>query len=46
MSPGELQVWNWEASGWATRLFLVRFSYAFRALLMISWKLNDGAAVV
>ena len=34
------------ASGWARRSFFVRFSYAFRALLKISWKLADEDAAV
>ena len=41
MAPGESQAWSWGASGWASRSFLVRFLYASRALLMISWKLYD-----
>ena len=41
MSPGESQDRSWEASGWASRSFFVRFSYAFSALLMTSWKLDD-----
>jgi hypothetical protein len=41
MSAGELQAWIWAASGWASRSFLVRFSYAFRALLIMSWNLDD-----
>jgi hypothetical protein len=41
MALGESQAWSREASGWASRSFLVRFSYAFSALLMISWKLDD-----
>ena len=46
---GELHFWSSAASGWASRSFFVRFSYAFRALLKISWKLDDdpeGAAVM
>ena len=38
------QAWSWAASGWESRSFLVRFSYAFNALLMISWKLDDDEA--
>jgi hypothetical protein len=41
MSPGELQAWSCEASGWASKSCFVRFSYAFSALLIISWKLDD-----
>ena len=44
MAPRESQAWSWAASGWASRSFLVRFSYAFNALLMISWKLDDDEA--
>ena len=43
---GELQFWRSVASGWARRSFFVRFSYAFKALLKISWKLNDEGSVV
>jgi hypothetical protein len=45
MALGESQIWSWVASGWASRSFFVRFSYAFKALLKISWKLDDEAAV-
>ena len=41
MAAGDSQVWSWAASGWESRSCLVRFSYAFSALLMISWKLDD-----
>jgi hypothetical protein len=43
MALGELQDSSWVASGWASRSFFVRFLYAFRALLRISWKLDDEA---
>ena len=39
MAPGELQDWNWAASGWTSRSFLVRFLYLSKALLMMNWKL-------
>jgi hypothetical protein len=42
---GELHFWSSAASGWARRSFFVRFSYAFRALLKMSWKLEDEVAV-
>jgi hypothetical protein len=45
MAAGESQAWSWDASGWASKSFLVCFSYAFRALLKISWKLFDEEAV-
>jgi hypothetical protein len=41
-----LQSWSSAASGWATRSFFVRFSYAFKAVLKMSWKLDDEDAVV
>ena len=41
MAVGESQTWSWEASGWVSRSFFVCCSYAFRASLMISWKLDD-----
>jgi len=41
MALGESQAWNCAASGCARRSFLVRFSYAFKALLIISWKLEE-----
>jgi hypothetical protein len=44
MSPGDSQVWSREASGWASRSSFVCFLYAFSALLMISWKLDDEEA--
>jgi hypothetical protein len=46
MASGESQASSWGESGWESRSFLVRFLYASRALLMISWKLDDEAAVV
>jgi len=42
MAVGESQAWSWAASGCERRSFLVRFSYAFKALLKISWRLEDG----
>ena len=42
----ELQSWSSTASGWERRWILVRFSYAFRALSTISWKLVDEVVVV
>ena len=45
MALGVSQISSWATSGWANRSFLVRFSYAFRALLKISQKLDDGAEV-
>ena len=45
MSPGELHDWSWAASGCASRSLLVRFLYLSKALLMISWKLEDVEAV-
>ena len=45
MSAGELQSWSWVASGWESRSFLVRFLYAFSALLMTIWKWFDEEAV-
>jgi hypothetical protein len=41
MAPGVLQDCNWTARGCASRSFFVRFLYASKALLMISWKLED-----
>ena len=45
MAAGESQTWSSEASGWVSRSCFVHFSYAFSALLMICWKLEDEAAV-
>jgi hypothetical protein len=45
MALGELQVWSSAVSGWARKSSFVRFSYAFRALLKINWKLDDEVAV-
>jgi hypothetical protein len=45
MLLGELQCWSWAASGCVRRSFFVRFSYAFKALSKISWKLEDEAGV-
>jgi hypothetical protein len=41
MALGVLQDWNLTARGCASRSFLVRLLYASKALLMISWKLDD-----
>ena len=41
MALGESQDWSWAASGCARRSFFVRFLYLFKALLIISWKLED-----
>ncbi len=41
MAPGVLQDCNWTARGCASMSFFVRFLYASKALLMISWKLED-----
>ena len=43
---GELQFWSSAASGWASKSFFVRFSYNFKALLKMSWKLDDEAEVM
>ena len=43
---GELQSSSSAARGWASRSLLVRFSYAFKALLRMSWKLDDEESVV
>jgi len=41
MAPGESQAWSCIARGCERRFFLVRFSYAFKALLKIGWKLEE-----
>jgi len=41
MALGVLQDWSSVARGCASRSFFVRFLYTSRALLMISWKLED-----
>jgi hypothetical protein len=41
MALGVLQDWSLVARGCASRSFFVRFLYASKALLMISWKLED-----
>ena len=46
IAAGELQDWSWAASGCASRSFFVRFLYLSRALLMISWKLEDEEEVI
>jgi hypothetical protein len=46
MAPGESQDWSWVASGCSRRSFFVRFLYVFRALSIISWKLEDEVVVV
>ena len=43
MALEELQDWSWMASGCASRSLFVRFLYSSKALLMISWKLEDDA---
>ena len=45
MALGDLHDWSGMASGWVSRSFFVRFLYAFRASLNISWnwKLDDEA---
>jgi len=45
MEVGELQDWSSVVSGWARGSFVVYFSYAFKALSNISWKLEDDAGV-
>jgi len=40
MALGVLQDWSLVARGCASRSFFVRFLYASKALLMISWKLE------
>ena len=41
MALGDWQAWSCAASGWARRSFFVRFWYTLKALLKISWKLED-----
>ena len=41
MALGVLQGWSLAARGCASRSFFVRFLYTSKALLMISWKLED-----
>lgn len=43
---GESQFCSSAANGWVSRFFFVRLSYAIRALLKISWKLDDEVVVV
>ena len=45
MALEELQDWSSVMRGCASRSFFVRFLYASRALLIISWKLNDEEAI-
>ena len=45
MSLGELQACNCAKSGWAIRSFFVFFSYAFRAVRKMDWKLGEGVDV-
>jgi hypothetical protein len=40
MVLGELQYWSSLTRGCASRSFFVRFLYASKALMMISWKLE------
>ena len=42
MAPVVLQDWGLAARGCASRSFFVRFLYKSKALLMISWKLEEG----
>ena len=46
MSLGELQDCRVEARGWESRSFFVSFLYLSKALLMISWKLEDDEEAV
>jgi hypothetical protein len=46
MALGELQVWSCSARGWERIFFFVRFSYAFRALLITKWKLEGDEVVL
>ena len=41
MALGELQSWSRAARGCTRRSFFVRFLYLSKALLMISWELED-----
>ena len=41
MALGVLQDWSLTERGCASRSFFVRVLYASKALLMISWKLED-----
>jgi hypothetical protein len=41
MALGVLQDWSLTARGCASRSFFVRLLYVSKALLMISWKLDD-----
>jgi hypothetical protein len=41
ISLGESQDWSWAASGCALRSFFVRPLYVIKALLIISWKLEE-----
>jgi hypothetical protein len=41
MALGESQLCSWTASGCARRSFLVRFLYVSKALLIMSWTLDD-----
>ena len=45
MALGEWQDWSCAARGWASRSFLVRFLYLSKALLRISWKLEEDDPV-
>ena len=46
MALGESQDWSWAASGCSRRSFFVRCLYLFKALLIISWKLDEDEEVV
>ena len=45
MVVGEVQALSWAASGCAKRSFFVVLSYSFKALLKISWKLEDDVTI-
>ena len=45
LALGESQAWSRTARRCKRRSFLVRLSYAFKALLKIGWKLEEGDVV-
>jgi hypothetical protein len=45
MAAGDSQDWSSAASGCARRSFFVRLLYVSKALLIISWKLEDEVAI-
>jgi hypothetical protein len=45
MVLGELQYWSSATRGCASRSFFVRPLYASKALLMISWELEDEEVI-